>query len=279
MTGEAALIASPPAFNNTAWSGTALTQNQNNSLDGKIALVTGAGKGIGRAISLKFAQAGAALLCSDIDGASASAVAREIEAAGGKAAGFAVDVSDRASVERLVGDAVAALGHPHIVVNNAGILDGFVPLGDVTDALWDRVIGINLTGAFFVSRAFLPGMLAQGHGTFVNIASMAGLVAQAGGLAYTVSKHGVIGLTRQVAADYGPAGIRANAICPGAIATDLSMSFLNESPEVMKVVESVPVGRMGRPEEIADLAAYLASDAASFVQGATMVIDGGWTIR
>ena len=248
-------------------------------LKNKVAVVTGSGKGIGRAIAERFAAEGANVVVCDIDEASAQAVAETINSNGGSAVGLRVDVSDKASVEALVTASIRHFGHVDIVCNNAGVLDDFTPLGDVTDALWERIIGINLTGCFLVSRAFLPGMIERKSGTFVNLASMAGIVAQAGGLAYTVSKHGVIGLTKQVSADYGPAGIRANAICPGAIETDLSRSFLKDAPEVLAVVESVPAGRQGRPEEIAGLATYLASDESSFVHGASMVIDGGWTIR
>ncbi|WP_159872131.1 SDR family NAD(P)-dependent oxidoreductase [Novosphingobium sp. 9U] len=245
----------------------------------KIAVVTGSGKGIGRAIAERFARAGASVVVCDIDQTAAQSVAESINASGGTAVGFKVDVSNKASVEALVAASLEHFGRVDVVCNNAGVLDDFTPLGAVTDELWQRIIGINLTGTFMVSRAFLPGMLEQGSGTFVNLASMAGLVAQAGGLAYTASKHGVIGLTKQVSADYGQAGIRANAICPGAIETDLSRSFLQDAPEVMAVVESVPAGRQGRPEEIAEMALYLASDESSFVHGASMVIDGGWTIR
>lgn len=248
-------------------------------LDGKIAVVTGAGAGIGLAIAREFAAAGATLVCSDMDGATATAAADAIIASGGKAIGVTADVADLGSVENLVAQTLANFERADIVVNNAGILDGFTPLGEVSDALWDRILAVNLTGSFYVSRAFLPGMLARGSGNFINIASMAGVIAHAGGLAYTVSKHGVIGLTRQVAADYGPRGIRANAICPGAIDTNLTNSFMENAPEVRAIAESVPVGRLGKPEEIASLAAYLASDSSAFVQGAAMLIDGGWTIR
>lgn len=248
-------------------------------LSNKVALVTGSGKGIGQAIAERFAREGASVVVCDIHEQSAKVVADRINAAGGTAIGLHVDVSDKPSVEALLTASLERFGRVDVVCNNAGVLDDFTPLGSVSDELWQRIIGINLTGCFLVSRAFLPGMLERKSGTFVNLASMAGLVAQAGGLAYTVSKHGVIGLTKQVSADYGPSGIRANAICPGAIETDLSRSFLKDAPEVLAVVESVPAGRQGRPEEIAELALYLASDESSFVHGASMVIDGGWTIR
>lgn len=250
-----------------------------NELNQKIAVVTGSGKGIGRAIAERFAKAGASLVCCDIDEASARVAAEHIVSSGGTAIGVRTDVSDKASVKALVESTLDRFGRVDIVCNNAGVLDDHKPLGDVTDELWEKIIGTNLTGTFLVSRAFLAAMLEQGSGTFVNVASIAGIVAQAGGLAYTVSKHGVIGLTRQISADYGKSGIRANAICPGAIETDLAREFLKDAPEVRAIVESVPAGRLGRPEEIADFAVYLASDASSFVHGAALVIDGGWTIR
>lgn len=250
-----------------------------NELREKIAVVTGAGKGIGRAIATRYADAGASVVCCDIDEATALEAADQIVSNGGMAIGVRTDVSDKASVQSLVEVTLKRFARVDIVCNNAGVLDDYMPLGDVTDELWNRIIGINLTGAFLVSRAFLPGMLEQRSGTFVNMASIAGIVAQAGGLAYTVSKHAMIGLTRQVSADYGQRGIRANAICPGAIETDLSRDFLKNEPEIKARVESVAAGRQGRPEEVADIALYLASDASSFVHGAAMVIDGGWTIR
>jgi len=245
----------------------------------KVAVVTGAGRGLGRAIAVQYAREGASVICWDRDADTAQATADAIGAMGGSAVGCAIDVADRAAVAAMARHALDAFGRVDVVCNNAGVLDDFRPAADTSDALWDRIIAVNLTGPFVISRAFIPHMLERGAGTFVNIASIAGLVAQAGGAAYTTSKHGVIGLTRQIAADYGQRGIRANAICPGSVDTDLARDFLDGAPEVMQVVESVPAGRIGKPEEIAELATYLASDSASFVHGAAMVIDGGWTIR
>lgn len=248
-------------------------------LQNKMALVTGAGRGLGHAIASQFAREGAHVLCCDLDEGAAWACAEQIRAEGGSGEGHAVDVADRAAIARMAETALAAHGRIDVVCNNAGILDDFRPATETADALWDKVLAVNLTAPFLISRAFIPAMIANGGGTFVNIASMAGLIAQAGGTAYTVSKHGVIGLTRQIAADYGQKGVRANAICPGSIDTEMSRAFLKDAPEVQAIVDSVPAGRMGKPEEIAELATYLASDAAGFIHGAAMVIDGGWTIR
>lgn len=248
-------------------------------LQHKVAIVTGSGKGLGRAIAEKFGQEGALVVSSDLDGNLAAETAEAIRNAGGSAIAIAAEVNDAAQVDALIDAAISAHGRIDIVCNNAGILDGFAPLLDTDEALWDRVIGVNLKGCYRVSKAALPHMLQQGAGTFVNIASMAGLIAQAGGLAYTTSKHGVIGLTRQISADYGRQGIRANAICPGSMDTDMARTFLQDAPAVQAIVNSVPAGRMGRPEEVAELATYLASDISAFIHGAAIVIDGGWTIR
>lgn len=248
-------------------------------LKGKVAVVTGAGRGLGRAIAAQYAREGAHVMVSDLDAELAQAASDAIREAGGAASGVQANVNDQASVDALVAETIAAHGRIDIVCNNAGILDGFAPLLETGEELWDAVIGVNLKGVYRVSRAAIAHMLERGGGTFVNIASMAGLVAQAGGLAYTVSKHGVIGLTRQVSADYGQRGIRANAICPGSIDTEMSRSFLQGNPKVQAIVDNVPAGRIGRPEEVAELATYLASDSSAFIHGAAMVIDGGWTIR
>ena len=244
-------------------------------LDGKTALVTGAGSGMGRAIAQEFAREGAKVACLDINAEAAKVTAQDI---GGVA--FACDIADPGAVATACALAETALGRIDILVNCAGILDGYAPITETSDALWDRIMNVNLKGMFLVSRAVLPGMVARGTGAIVNISSIAGMVAGGGGAAYTASKHGVIGLTRQTSYDYGKKGIRANAICPGAIETAMTRDILNSGDmAVMELVRSVPAGRHGQPGEVAKLALYLASDEAGFVHGAVMAIDGGWTVK
>ncbi|MCW2767882.1 MAG: 2-hydroxypropyl-CoM dehydrogenase [Nocardioides sp.] len=241
--------------------------------------MTGAGAGIGQAIAWELAARGATVGVLDINAAAASATAAVIVGRGGSAVGVQGDVSDAKSVEGAVAEVADAFGAIGIVINNAGILDDFLPVLDTSEELWDRVLAVNLTGMFLVARATLPAMIESGGGVFVNIASGAALVAGMGGTAYTSSKHGVIGLTKQIASDYGPMGIRANAICPGSIDTELSRLFLKDNPAVQKIVDGVPAGRQGKASEIAKLAAFLASEDSTFMTGASVAIDGGWTVR
>lgn len=247
-------------------------------LKNKVALVTGAGSGMGRAIAVAYAAEGARVVCLDLDAAAAEATA----AALGAGAGLAVvcDIAQSAQVAEACARAEAEAGRIDILVNCAGVLDGYAPVTETSEELWDRILGVNLKGMYLMSRAVLPGMLQRGAGVVINVSSIAGLVAGGGGAAYTASKHGVIGLTRQMAYDYGKRGIRTNAICPGAVETAMTKDILNSGDmAVMELVRSVPAGRHGQPEEVASLALYLAADDAAFVHGAAMVIDGGWTVR
>ena len=250
-------------------------------MDGRVVVVTGAGSGMGRAMIEQFSAEGARVAAVDVR----QAAAEETIAALGKPAADAIavtaDVSDAQSVARM-GDAVLAhFGRVDVVCNNAGVLDDYTPAHETDDALWARIIGVNLGGPFMVSRRFIPAMLEQGKGAIVNTASISSFVAGGGGTAYTASKHGVLGLTRQMAFDYGRRGIRVNAICPGPVRTGMT-EYLH-TPEgrnahVDAVIAGIPAGRWARPEEIAKLAVYLASDDADFIHGAAYVIDGGWIL-
>jgi 3-oxoacyl-[acyl-carrier protein] reductase len=249
------------------------------ALERKIALITGAGSGIGRAMTSAFCLAGAGVFAVDIDLETAEETTRLVEHQGpGQAWPMQADVADPESVARLA-DAVSARATVDILCNNAGIFDDYRNATDTPEELWDRVNEVNVKGPFLLSAAFIPGMLERGGGAIVNTASIASVVAGAGGAAYTASKHALLGLTRQLAFDYGRRGVRVNAICPGAIATGMSdRAQAGGNPHIDRLVELSPAGRWGEPEEIARLAVFLASDDASFMHGAPVLIDGGWTL-
>jgi len=198
-------------------------------------------------------------------------------AEGGTALSIPTDVADNTAVEAMAAAALERFSRVDALVSNAGILDAFEPAHETTDETWRRILGVNLDGMFFTARALLPQMLERGAGAIVNVASTAGLNGGNGGAAYTTSKHGVIGFTRQLCFDYARQGIRCNVICPGAVETGMTKEiFASESAEVMKAVNSAPIGRWAQPEELAAAALFLASDDASFVNGAVYVVDGGF---
>ncbi len=244
---------------------------------GRVGLVTGAGSGIGRASAERFAAEGARVVVVDVDAEAAQATADAIEANGGEALAVPTDVADNAAVEAMTDAALARFGRVDALVNNAGILDDYLPAAETPDAVWERVMGVNLKAQFLTCRALIPQMLVNGGGAIVNVASTAGLNGGNGGAAYTTSKHGVIGFTRQLCFDYARQGIRANVLCPGAVETGMTHEiFASGDAEVMKAVESAPIGRWAQPEELAAAVLFLASDEASFVNGAVYVVDGGF---
>jgi NAD(P)-dependent dehydrogenase (short-subunit alcohol dehydrogenase family) len=249
------------------------------SLHKKTALVTGAGSGIGAAIAETFANAGAWVFVTDRDENAGQETVNRIVNSDCRASFLKLDVTSTANCEAVAQAVAEAAGHLDILVNNAGI--GHVgTLASTTGEDMDRVYEVNVRGMFNVTKAFFPSMLARHHGVIVNIASIGGLLAVRDRLAYTVSKHAVVGLTRAMALDHARDGIRVNAICPGRVETPFVSARLKEYPDPKKAYEEMsstqPMGRMGRPEEIAAAALYLASDEASFHTGTTLTPDGGW---
>ena len=244
-------------------------------MHGKVALVTGASGGIGRAAALAFAHSGAAVLVSDVNDAGGEETVALIAASGGKAAYQRCDVSDGAQVKAMVAAAADAFGRLDFAFNNAGI--NVLGSDEYQDEVWDRAIGINLKGIMLCMREEAEVMLKQGGGAIVNTASINGLVGNPGQPAYTASKHGVVGLTRHGALRWAKAGIRVNAVCPGVIETAMTAPLV-ASPEMKAIIDAMtPMNRMGQAEEVAAAVVWLCSEAASFVTGHPLVIDGGAT--
>lgn len=243
-------------------------------LTGRTAFITGAASGIGKAQALRFAQEGARIISADLDGAGAKRVALEIVAAGGTGIGISIDVTDVESIASAVRQGLDAYGVIDTLSNTAGYFDSFTQLIETDRALFDKVMDVNVTGIFNVTKALLPHMLDNGKGVIVNIASVAGLRGGGGGIGYTTSKHAVIGFTRQLAAAYGSQGIRVNAIAPGLIDTPMVADFSEKSRA--KIVAK-PGGRLGRVEDIANAALFLLSDEADYIHASTLLVDGGNT--
>jgi len=247
------------------------------ALAGLVGLVTGGGSGIGRASALAIAAGGARVVVGDVDPSAATETARQIREAGGEGIAVAVDVTVDAEVEALVHAATETYGRLDFAHNNAGISGDVATTVDCTEANWDRTIAVNLTGVWLCMRYELRQMLAQGPpGSIVNTAAGAGLAGVAGFPAYVASKHGVIGLTRTAALEYAEAGIRVNAVCPGTTATPMVATLTGRNPATMtQIVAGVPMGRLAEPQEITAAVVWLCSEAASFVTGHALVVDGG----
>ncbi|UOO87898.1 glucose 1-dehydrogenase [Vitreoscilla massiliensis] len=242
-------------------------------LNQKTAIVTGAGSGMGQAEAIGFAKEGAQVVVADVNLATAEATRDAIVAAGGEAIALAVDVTQLADLQNLVDVTLATYGRIDVLVNNAGIFDYYTNSLDTSEELWDKIFAINVKAMFQLSNLVLPHMQAQQGGAIINICSIAGLVANMGGAAYTASKHAVAGYTKHLAAVYGKDGIKINAICPGTIRTAMTAEMLKTRP-----TDKIPLDRFGEVGEVVDLAVFLASDEARFMNGALVPIDGGFTI-
>jgi NAD(P)-dependent dehydrogenase (short-subunit alcohol dehydrogenase family) len=248
-------------------------------LDGRRALVTGGGQGLGRMIAQALAEAGAEVAVASRKLGACETAAREIGAATGRRAlAFAADVAVAAEVERLVKDVQGTLGPIDILVNNAGVnIRGAAE--DLSEADWDTVIDVNLKAPFLCSRALLPQMRARGWGRVINLGSILGAVALPGRAPYASAKAGVINLTRVLALECAASGVTVNAICPGPFATEMNRQLLNDPAKYRAFVEKIPMGRWGDLHEIMGAAVFLASEAASFVTGSALFVDGGWTAQ
>jgi len=248
-------------------------------LEGKVAVVTGAGRGIGRVAAELFATEGAAVVVADLVADAAQATSDAITTGGGRATAVAVDVADDTQVAKMVRAATETFGALHVLFNNAGIFphdDGGVL--DTPPSTWDRVMAVNLKGVWLGCRAAIPALTAAGGGSIVNVASFVALMGAATAqVAYTASKGGVLSFTRELAVEYARAGIRANALCPGPIDTPLLAELLADPARRQRRLVHIPMGRLGRPEEIARAALFLASDESSFMTGSALVVDGGIT--
>ena len=253
----------------------------NISFEGKVALVTGAASGLGLATAKAFAESGASVVLADWNDKAARTAADELAAQGHKAIAIRCDVADDAQVEAMVAQTVAAFGSLDAAYNNAGVQNVLAEMADTTREDYDRVMGINLRGEWSCMKFELQQMRKQGGGAIVNCSSLGGLVGGAERGIYHAAKHGVLGFTKSAALEYAARGIRINAICPGLIWTPMADRMVaGGQGDALKAMEnSIPMGRVGRPEEIANAVLWLCSDAASYVTGQSISVDGGFVMR
>jgi NAD(P)-dependent dehydrogenase (short-subunit alcohol dehydrogenase family) len=248
-------------------------------LSGKVAIVTGASRGIGAETARLFAGEGAAVVLAARNTDAITGLAAEIAAAGGKAFAVATNVADAGAVAALVTQTVAQFGRLDIAVNNAGVALGNKPLAEVSEEQFDQTIAVNLKGVFLAMKYEIPAMLASGGGAIVNMSSTVGLVGSGAGIApYSASKHGVVGLTRAAALEYARQGIRVNAIAPGTTATPVNEHWLGNPQIRERITAGIPMGRIGEPRDVAETALWLCSDAAAYLTGVVVPVDGGYIV-
>jgi len=250
-------------------------------LENKVAIVTGAASGLGKAIATLYAAEGAKVIAADVNKEALEKLKSEITSAGGDIIVLSADITKPADIENIVDETLKKYGTLDILVNNAGVMDDFSPVGDIKDEMWLRVLEINLNGPMRLMRSAFKIMLKKNSGTIINISSVGGLQGARAGAAYTASKHALIGLTRNTGYMYSKSGIRCNAIAPGAMETNIAatidMQHLNPLASSMIMPGMVTNPRTSKPVEVANLALFLATDEASFINGAVLVADGGWT--
>ncbi len=257
-----------------------MASNGTKSHAGKVAYVSGGASGIGRATAIAFAREGASVVIADVQEKGAQETARMIEELGGRALALKCDVSRVEDVKNALDKTIETFGRLDSAFNNAGIEEKMGTTADLGMEDWDRIIAVNLRGVFLAMKYQIPLMLKQGGGAIVNTSSVAGIIGFQGIPAYTASKHGIVGLTKTAALDYATKNIRINAVCPGVIETPMVERFIGGTPEGRKqMIALEPVGRMGKPEEVAAAVVWLCSDAASFVTGHAMPVDGGFVAR
>jgi NAD(P)-dependent dehydrogenase (short-subunit alcohol dehydrogenase family) len=248
-------------------------------LDRKVALITGGSAGIGKAIAVAFAKEGAAVVVTGRRKDLLEQVVVEIDRSGGRAVAVAGSVTDEVHVRSAVAQSIRAFGTLNILVNNAAVGAFGKLLHETDDATWDEQLMVNLTGVFRMTRAAIPEMLQRGGGTIVNISSVAGLVGFPFSAAYSTTKGGLNAFTRCVAMDYAKQGIRCNAVCPGLVDTPMAADLISNPERISQVMQAYPLGRPGKPEEVAKLVLYLASDESAWVTGSIYTIDGGLTAQ
>ncbi len=254
--------------------GLSLSHAANPGIENRVAIVTGAGQGMGEAFAKILAKNGARVAVADVNIETAKKVSSEITEKGGSAAAFKVDISSPGEVSSLVADVVARLGRPAILVNNAGVLRP-TPFREITESEWQMVMRVNVDGVFYCCKYVVPLMVETRYGKIINISSTAGKASSTfGGLHYTASKAAVLGITRHLARELAPFNVNVNAVCPGSI--DTPMVRDNSTPESLREgIAKIPWGRLGRSEEVADLVLFLASDSSSYITGASIDINGG----